>query len=143
MTRKNSIPRFPYSYIGKKAIQYNSQKWMERNQKRATLLSLQYLFDKKLGVNDIQEDKKYLILDLGCGTGFSSDILIEYNYKVIGIDILIDMLRLASEKKKEYHYKNLELILADIKYLPIRSLSVNHVISISAYNFIINDSQSS
>ncbi|MHA1436150.1 MAG: class I SAM-dependent methyltransferase [Promethearchaeota archaeon] len=143
MTRKNSIPRFPYSYIGKKAIQYNSQKWMERNQKRATLLSLQYLFDKKLGVNDIQEDKKYLILDLGCGTGFSSDILIEYDYKVIGIDILIDMLRLASEKKKEYHYKNLELILADIKYLPIRSLSVNHVISISAYNFIINDSQSS
>ncbi|MHA1291959.1 MAG: class I SAM-dependent methyltransferase [Promethearchaeota archaeon] len=143
MTRKNSIPRFPYSYIGKKAIQYNSQKWMERNQKRATLLSLQYLFDKKLGVNDIQEDKKYLILDLGCGTGFSSDILIEYNYKVIGIDILIDMLRLAYKKKKEYHYKNLELILADIKYLPIRSLSVNHVISISAYNFIINDSQSS
>jgi ubiquinone/menaquinone biosynthesis C-methylase UbiE len=80
-----------------------------------------------------------LILDLGCGTGFSSEILIENGFNVVGVDILPDMLIKAREKKKILnHFKDLELILADINQLPIKTNKINHIISISSYNFIIH-----
>ncbi|TKJ21815.1 MAG: hypothetical protein CEE43_08625 [Promethearchaeota archaeon Loki_b32] len=115
---------------------------MERNQKRSTLYSLQYLIDKKLNDREdsgIEMGVSPLILDLGCGSGFSSVILIENGFRVIGIDILIDMLSKAREKKRIFkEYKALELILADINNLPIRVNSIDHIISISSYNFIIH-----
>jgi len=140
MVRKNQLPQFPNDYLNEKAEEYDSSKWMERNQKRSTLLSIQYLFDEKL--NDQEDDgiemgDSFLILDLGCGTGFSSEILIENGFKVIGIDILPDMILKAREKKKNLkEKKNFELILADINYLPIKANIIDHVISISSYNFI-------
>ncbi|MFX1411694.1 MAG: class I SAM-dependent methyltransferase [Promethearchaeota archaeon] len=140
MVRKNRLPKFPDDYINAKVDEYDNSKWMERNQKRSTILSLQYLFDNKLNEkkkNFIQKNDSFLMLDLGCGTGFSSEILIEHGFKVIGVDILMDMLSRAREKKKIIeNYKNLELILADINYLPIRTTIVDHIISISSYNFI-------
>ena len=48
MVRKNQLPQFPKDYLNEKAEEYDSSKWMERNQKRSTLLSIQYLFDEKL-----------------------------------------------------------------------------------------------
>ena len=48
------------------------------------------------------------------------------------------MLSKAKAKTKiSENKKNLELILADINHLPLRKASINHFISISAYNFII------
>lgn len=141
MVRKNQLPQFPNDYLNEKAEEYDSSKWMERNQKRSTLLSIQYLFDEKLGEkNDIglEIEESYLVLDLGCGTGFSSEILVEKGFKVIGIDILPDMIEKAKQKKgfsKPPNY--FELILGDINNLPIRLNTINHIISISAYNFII------
>jgi len=46
MVRKKRLPRFPFDYINDKADEYNSSRWMERNQKRASMLSIQYLFDE-------------------------------------------------------------------------------------------------
>ncbi|MFX1280129.1 MAG: class I SAM-dependent methyltransferase [Promethearchaeota archaeon] len=141
MVRKNQLPQFPNDYLNEKAEEYDSSKWMERNQKRSTLLSIQYLFDEKLDEkNDIgmEIEETYLILDLGCGTGFSSEILIENGFKVIGIDILPDMIERAKQKKAFLKAPNyFELILGDINNLPIRLNTINHIISISAYNFII------
>ncbi|MHA2259443.1 MAG: class I SAM-dependent methyltransferase [Promethearchaeota archaeon] len=115
---------------------------MERNQKKTTLLSIEYLFDKKLQENEkggIQMEDSFLILDLGCGTGFSSEILIENNFNVIGVDILSDMLKKAREKKKFIKNKRMRgLILADIRYLPFKINIVDHIISISSYNFILH-----
>ncbi len=140
MVRKNRLPKFPDDYIDDKAEEYDSSSWMERNQKRATLLSIQYLYDEKLsGKADkgVNIGDSYLILDLGCGTGFSSEIMIENGFRVIGIDILSDMLLKARDKKKKFeNYKSLELILADINFLPIKGASIDHIISISSYNFI-------
>lgn len=142
MVRKNCLPKFPDDYINEKAEEYDSSKWMERNQKGATMLSIQYLFDEKLNTSEYNGKEmgdSFLILDLGCGTGFSSEILIQNGFKVIGIDILADMLLKAKEKKKiSETYKKLELILADINYLPIKGNSIDHIISISSYNFIIH-----
>jgi len=132
------IPQFPSDYIGSKAENYDRQKWMERNQKRTTLKCIQYLFDTNLGEknNSIHRNIPYIILDLGCGTGFSSEALIENGFRVIGVDILSDMLTIANQKKKTLENSNLELILADINYLPLKFNSIDHIISISTYNFI-------
>lgn len=139
---RHRLPRFPFDYINDKADEYNNSRWMERNQKRATMLSIQYLFDEKLDnseVDGIQMEDSSLILELGCGTGFSSEVLIENGFIVIGVDILPDMLLKAREKKKDMKFeKLLLLILADINYLPIRANVIDHIISISSYNFIIH-----
>ncbi len=140
MTRKNCLPKFPDDYIDTKAGEYDCSKWMERNQKRSTLLSIQYLFDHKLNDKEetiVQKNDSILILDLGCGTGFSSEILIQHGFRVIGVDILFDMISRAREKKGIYeNYKDIELILADINFLPIKTNIIDHIISISSYNFI-------
>lgn len=132
------IPQFPYDYIGSKAEEYDNQKWMERNQKKTTFKCIQYLFDKELGKdnNNIIKNLPYLILDLGCGTGFSSEMIISSGFRVVGVDILSDMLIKAKTKKKNLKNSNLELILADINYLPIKYNSIDHILSISSYNFI-------
>ena len=141
MVRKNRHPKFPDDYLEDKAIEYDSSKWMERNQKKSTLHCIQYLFGEKLNDQNGSGNEtgdSLLILDLGCGTGFSSDILIQNGFRVIGIDILNDMLLKAREKKKNSkNYKSLDLILADINNLPIKNNKIDHIISISAYNFII------
>ena len=79
MVRKKQVPKFPEDYINAKAEEYNNSTWMERNQKRTTLLSIKYLFEDRLqdnGENGILIEDSLLILDLGCGTGFSSEVLI-------------------------------------------------------------------
>lgn len=140
MVRKNRLPKFPDDYLDDKAKEYDSSKWMERNQKRSTLYCIQYLFGDKLNKQDDNGNEmgdSPLMLDLGCGTGFSSDILIKNGFRVIGIDILNDMLLKAREKKRlSKNYNALELILADINNLPIKSNKIDHLISISSYNFI-------
>jgi 18S rRNA (guanine1575-N7)-methyltransferase len=142
MSNHENTPIFPDSYIGDSSLEYDNSIWMERNQKKATLVCLQYLHDdnlNKLGTFDNINEKKCLIADLGCGTGFSSEILVEKGNRVIGIDILIDMLSKAKTKKKFLKKeKELELLLADINFLPFRRASIDHLISISAYNFIIH-----
>jgi 18S rRNA (guanine1575-N7)-methyltransferase len=142
MSNHENTPIFPDSYIGDSSLEYDTSIWMERNQKKATLVCLQYLHDEnlnKLGSFDNINEKKCLIADLGCGTGFSSEILVGKGHRVIGIDILIDMLSKAKTKKKFLRKeKELELILADINYLPIKGASIDNIISISAYNFIIH-----
>lgn len=142
MSNHDKTPIFPDSYIGNNSFEYNNSIWMERNQKKTALVCLQYLQDEKLnklGVIDSVREKHNLVLDLGCGTGFSSEVLVENGNRVIGIDILVDMLSKARAKKEFIkEEKELELILADINYLPIKQTSIDQIISISAYNFIIH-----
>ena len=142
MSNHDDTPIFPDSYIGDNSLEYDNSIWMERNQKKTTLVCLQYLHDEKLnklGNFDKINSKKCFIADLGCGTGFSSEILVENGHRVIGIEILMDMLSKAKTRKKFLKKeKELELILADINFLPLKRASIDHVISISAYNFIIH-----
>lgn len=140
MTPNKHLPIFPDSYVGQKAEDYDQQGWMERNQKKSTLRCLEYLYDKKLG-ELVENSENPLILDLGCGTGFSSEIFVENGFRVIGIEILNDMLAHAISKRRHLDSYFFELILANINYLPIRQHSINHVFSISAYNFITHHAE--
>ncbi|MFW9895331.1 MAG: methyltransferase domain-containing protein [Candidatus Thorarchaeota archaeon] len=139
MGRKNRLPRFPFDYINDKANEYDNSRWMERNQKRTTTLCIQYLFDENLNNDKLdgnQMGDPILVLDLGCGTGFSSEILTKNGFYVVGVDILPDMIYKAKEKSKKI--KRLMLILADINSLPIREKKIDHIISVSSYNFIVH-----
>ncbi len=146
MSDHDSTPKFPDSYLGINALDYDSSIWMERNQKKTTLLCLQYLYDERLDElekPDFLKDDPFYIVDLGCGTGFSTEILLERGFKVVGIDVLYDMLSKVKTKKNYMkNQKNLELILADINYIPLRNSSINHALSISAYNFITHKAES-
>ena len=140
MSRKTSTPRFPDSYIGTMSNDYNASIWMERNQKKTASACIQYLYDKKL--NDIDDgntliQENSLLLDLGCGTGFSSEVLSTHGFRVIGVDILKDMILKTVDKKQAYsEYKNIEFILADINSLHLKKIKIDNIISVSAYNFI-------
>lgn len=131
MVRKDR-PKFPNSYIGEEAQEYDSSKWMERNQKTTTLRCLELLFDSKLGLFQDNDNEEILLLDLGCGSGFSSEILLEEDFNVVSVDILMDMLINFRTKK----LKNSNPILADIKELPLRNNAIDHIISVSTFNFI-------
>ena len=41
MANREGTPKFPDSYIGDKSVEYDNSTWMERNQKKTTLLCLQ------------------------------------------------------------------------------------------------------
>ncbi len=109
---------------------------MERNQKKTALRCVEFLYDDKLGTQEIVPEEELLILDMGCGTGYSSEILLNYGFRVIGIDILSDMMQKAVDKKKHYKWRDLCLILCDINHLPFKESTIDHAISVSAYNFI-------
>ena len=146
MSNHDNTPKFPNSYLGLNSLKYENSIWMERNQKKTTLLCLQYLYDErldKLEKLDFLNDGPFFMVDLGCGTGFSTEILVERGFRVVGVDVLQDMLsKIKTKKKHMNNQNNLELILADINYLPLRSSSINHAISISAYNFITHRADS-
>lgn len=58
------------------------------------------------------------ILDLGCGTGGHALILAERGYKVIGIDLSWEMLKIGRKKTKEREL-NIEFIQGDIRNLKL------------------------
>ena len=142
MSRKWDLPKFPDSYIDEKAKEYNISTWMERNQKKTTFLCIEYLHDEKLdqiGEITSNSEENPLILDMGCGTGFSSEILVSQGFRVVAIDLLQDMIYKAKHKKGIYEeYESIELVLADINHLPFRNSIFELALSVSAYNFIIH-----
>lgn len=72
-----------------------------------------------------------IVLDLGCGTGFSTETLKELGFKVFGIDINPYMLRFAKKK-------NLYLILGDFKNIKhyFKKDVFDAIISVSALQWI-------
>jgi 18S rRNA (guanine1575-N7)-methyltransferase len=132
---KKDRPKFPDSYIGDQASEYDSSNWMERNQKITTYRCIELLYDQNLINSTDYNNDELLLLDLGCGSGFSTEVLLEEKFRVISIDILPDMLHYFREKKIDGSI----IILADIRDLPIRDNKIDHIISVSSFNFIYED----
>jgi len=75
------------------------------------------------------------ILDLGCGTGRFLPWLSQRAPSIIGIDITKKMLKHA--KETTHNLRNVELMLCDGTYLPLREESFNIVLSIWVLQHII------
>ena len=65
--------------------------------------------------------KEYLILDVGCGTG--KHLLYLKDYSILGLDISIEMAKIAKNKTGKL------VIVGDAQYLPFKSDSFTCVIS--------------
>lgn len=82
----------------------------------------------------ISSDNDKLILDIGCGSGLSGDVLDSSGFKWIGVDISSSMLDVCMEQ-----YDNSLLVLNDIgQGLPFKPASFDGCISISAIQWLCN-----
>jgi SAM-dependent methyltransferase len=86
-----------------------------------------------------QESECPLALDLGCGVGFTSDILVKAGFTAIGIDVLVDMLAMSgtremvttNTRRARYHR-----VLASATTLPFRGTTFEFAASISALQWM-------
>ncbi len=118
-----------HAYFGTEAEEYGHSKWMKRNQQKTARYSMILLESEQLGGKLLHPLDEQKILDIGCGTGYSSEIISSTGSRVIGIEISPDMIY-QIDKNSAIHP-----ILADMRYIPLRDSKINHAISISAFNF--------
>ena len=130
--KKESLDR--EFYFGEKAEFYAKSKWMARNQMKSTRRALELLEDPRIGGKLSKSSKNLLVLDMGCGSGFSSRIIEDEGFHLIGLDNSFDMLKKNVEKTSPYKRN---LVCGLIEALPFRKNTFNIIISISAFNFIL------
>ncbi|MFX0018312.1 MAG: class I SAM-dependent methyltransferase [Promethearchaeota archaeon] len=81
-------------------------------------------------------------IDLGCANGRNFEILSTFSEKLIGIDISSEFLRIANSQLKNLELtvntlkSTPQLILSDIRYLPIRPKSFHNVFSIATIHHV-------
>ncbi len=133
-------------YYGEKAKFYGNSNWMAKNQINTSHRVFDLLEEKEIGGKIKEKKENLIILDLGCGTGYSALIFEEAGYNLIGIDLSYDMLMENQTQQKQIRkstgIENLSRILINgsIEKIPIRNNSCNHIISISAFNFVLKES---
>ncbi|MEX2684450.1 MAG: class I SAM-dependent methyltransferase [Candidatus Sigynarchaeota archaeon] len=121
------------SFASEQAKAYQGARWMARLQHATTRRALELLGDERLGGRISREAmREGVLLDVGCGNGFSTEIAIETGFLlVVGIEISLDMLLLR-------HLSN-SVVQADMARMPFRNGIFSFVISISAMNFLSQD----
>ncbi|MFX0082757.1 MAG: class I SAM-dependent methyltransferase [Candidatus Hodarchaeota archaeon] len=85
-------------------------------------------------------------LDLGCANGRNFKILGTHPKKLIGIDLSLELVKIANiDLRNTDHYSKIEsnliqVLLADIRNLPIRRNSIQNIYSIATIHHIKNRS---
>ncbi|MDH3888458.1 MAG: class I SAM-dependent methyltransferase [Gammaproteobacteria bacterium] len=74
---------------------------------------------------------KTLVLDLGCGTGLLSNILLSKGFEVLGIDISLESLRLLQQREP-----GINTIQADATLLPFTDGSFHAVVSLGVWRHL-------
>lgn len=86
-----------------------------------------------------EDDGPKLILDLGCGSGLSSQCIEESGHLWVGVDISDAMLSVAKERKKDGDLEDLQVLKLDLgDGLPFKPGSFDAAISISALQWLCN-----
>jgi len=85
------------------------------------------------------KDKTNEILDVGCGTGKGVLFLVEEEYKVIGLDFTMNMLKLCRNKINDNH--KVKLIQGDAGELPFPNNSIKNIISLNFLHLFSNEDQ--
>ena len=84
------------------------------------------------------------VLDLGSGAGFDCFLAVKKvgkSGKVIGVDMTEEMVNKAKSIAKKYEYPNVEFRLGDIENLPVKTGSVDVIISNCVINLAPNKSK--
>lgn len=109
-------------YKGKEIENYATSKSLMKIQEEITIRALEIL----------EPEQNDLILDLGCGPGFASFYLEELGYRVIGLDLIFKFLNF-------YDCSEINPLHGDMCALPFRPHSIDHILSISALQWIFRD----
>lgn len=86
-----------------------------------------------LQVAALTENKN--VLDLGCNTGYGSNILLPSAKKIVGVDISADAISVA---KKRYSGKDIDFMIIDGKELPFPDHEFDIVISCQVIEHIVD-----
>ncbi|OEU16402.1 S-adenosyl-L-methionine-dependent methyltransferase [Fragilariopsis cylindrus CCMP1102] len=100
-------------YNEREARKYNSSSRMINVQREITLRAIELLL--------LPPDEASLVLDIGCGSGLSGEVLEEHGHVWVGCDVSRDMLQVAHERmEKSYKMKGdddkTEAEIARMKY---------------------------
>ncbi|MBN1800046.1 MAG: class I SAM-dependent methyltransferase [Candidatus Lokiarchaeota archaeon] len=106
------------------------------NKRRRPWKPLQKFLDRV-----INEDVKIsgISVDLGCANGRNFEVLLKYSERIVGIDISIEFLQLIKKIKvfqEKFRIESVPLILADLRFLPLRSHSIDNIFSIATIHHI-------
>ncbi|KAI5171499.1 18S rRNA (guanine1575-N7)-methyltransferase [Nematocida sp. LUAm3] len=121
-------------YTGEVAEKYDRSSSLNNIQGKIT--------ERCLGI--LNDPKDALVLDIGCGSGISTEKIIDNGNYVIGVDISIEMLVLAQKRMQSVHYdessaeKVSDFCLVDIGAgLPFRSASFDYAVSVSVLQWLV------
>ena len=145
MTRpENQMPANSY-YDSHEAVKYTNCSRIITVQREMAIRCMELLgipFNREV-IESEDEDEEYVedskfiedplnILDLGCGSGLSGEVISEWGHNWWGIDISKDMLTVAQER-----LENSEYILGDIGHgLPFAAGYFDAIISVSALQWL-------
>ena len=104
------------------------EKWFDRPLGRAVLKYELGLIGKLLTPSPGDT-----LLDAGCGTGIFTHAFLRMGVKVTGLDLSLPMLRAARRKRTGY---GMSLVQGDMLRLPFRDSTFDHVLSVTALEFL-------
>lgn len=110
---------FMEEYLGEGAIIYEKRRGLKRIKVKTTLIALDLL----------NLPKGSYILDVGCGTGWSTEVIQSRGYRVMGIDVSREMVEITRQK-------GYDVIVSDMRNIKLEDEVFDGVISISALNFV-------
>jgi ubiquinone/menaquinone biosynthesis C-methylase UbiE len=134
------LRKFKKDFTKKKKIikDYNStSSFYDRRYKKIQKQKLDLI------LKDFILDEK-IIIDAGCGTGLLFEFLIldkgvEKRFSYVGTDISWEMLKQFSQKLENLKKRmNVNLILSDIEYLPLRGKIFRSIFSITSFQNLAN-----
>jgi len=115
-------------------IFYNDSE-AEKYTKNTRMMQIQNeMSERAMELLALPEDEPSFILDIGCGSGLSGEVLDEQGHFWIGMDISPSMLKIADEREVEG-----DLVLGDMgDGLPFKAGAFDGAISISALQWLCN-----
>jgi len=130
MSRPEHIAPPEIFYNDSEAFKYTKNSRIQTIQAEMTLRALDLL--------QLDQESSCFILDIGCGSGLSGEILDQEGHTWVGMDISPSMLRVAVERDTEG-----DLLLSDIGCgIPFRPGSFDAAISISVLQWLGNADKS-
>ena len=105
------------------------------------IMSIQELMtNRAIELLELKErDGPMILLDLGCGSGLSSQCIEEFGHKWVGVDISEAMITVAKERRQEGDLEDLQILKSDLgEGLPFKPGSFDGAISISALQWLCN-----
>eukprot|EP00340_Litonotus_pictus_P004897 CAMPEP_0170514154 /NCGR_PEP_ID=MMETSP0209-20121228/698_1 /TAXON_ID=665100 ORGANISM="Litonotus pictus, Strain P1" /NCGR_SAMPLE_ID=MMETSP0209 /ASSEMBLY_ACC=CAM_ASM_000301 /LENGTH=257 /DNA_ID=CAMNT_0010798109 /DNA_START=3 /DNA_END=773 /DNA_ORIENTATION=+ len=118
---------------------YNDEEALKYTNNTRVIQAQYQLTERCIQILAIPEGKKPLILDIGCGSGLSGEVLSNYDYYWIGFDISKSMLEINKENETTNNVLRCDMGQG----VPFKPGCFDYAISVSALQWLCNADKSS